>query len=161
MSSPIPQSLRAIVPLRKRPAWKALDEHCARVRTLHLRQLFAEDPQRSERFTLEALGLYFDYSKNLVTSETKRLLIELAEQSGLRQHIDAMFTDIYLRSSVLGGCDLATQAMSLRSDLRVLYTTGNLITEAMKALFVTGAKYLCKPYTELQLQDSLEGLLTA
>jgi glucose-6-phosphate isomerase len=91
VSSPIPQSLRAIGPLRSRPAWKALDEHYAKVRTLHLRQLFAEDPQRSERFTLEALGLYFDYSKNLVTSETKRLLIELAEQSGLRQHIDAMF----------------------------------------------------------------------
>jgi len=77
------------------------------------------------------------------------------------EHIDAMFTDIYLRSSVLGGCDLATQALRLRSDLRVLYTTGNSITEAMKALFVTGAQYLCKPYTELQLQDSLEGLLAA
>ena len=77
------------------------------------------------------------------------------------RRIDAMFTDIYLKSSVLGGCDLATQAMSLRSDLRVLYTTGNSITEAMKALFVTGGRYLCKPYTELQLQDSLEGLLAA
>jgi len=91
VSSPIPQSLRAIGPLRSRPAWKALDEHYAKVRTLHLRQLFAEDSQRSERFALEALGLYFDYSKNLVTSETARLLIELAEQSGLRQHIDSMF----------------------------------------------------------------------
>jgi len=75
--------------------------------------------------------------------------------------IDAMFTDIYLRSSVLGGCDLATRAMALRGDLRVLYTTGNSITEAMKALFVAGAHYLCKPYTELQLQDSIEGLLAA
>ena len=50
----------AIVPLRNRPAWNALQEHFAKVRNLHLRQLFAEDPQRSERFTLEALGLYFD-----------------------------------------------------------------------------------------------------
>jgi CheY-like chemotaxis protein len=75
--------------------------------------------------------------------------------------IDAMFTDIYLRSSVLGGCDLAAQAMLLRTDLRVLYTTGNSITEAMKALFVAGAQCLTKPYTELQLQDSLEGLLAA
>jgi glucose-6-phosphate isomerase len=86
----IPQSLRAIVPFRSRPAWNKLVEHYAKVRNLHLRQLFAEDPQRGERFTLETLGLYFDYSKNRITSETMRLLIELAEQSGLRQHIDAM-----------------------------------------------------------------------
>jgi len=83
--------LRAIVPLRSRPAWNALEEHYAKVRNLHLKQLFAEDPQRSQSFTLEVLGLYLDYSKNRITSETMRLLIELAEQSGLRQHIDAMF----------------------------------------------------------------------
>ena len=87
----IPQSLRAINPLRSRPAWNALEEHCAKIRNLHLRQLFAEDPQRSERFTLQAMGLYFDYSKNRITRETMRLLIELAGQSGLRQYIDAMF----------------------------------------------------------------------
>jgi glucose-6-phosphate isomerase len=87
----IPQSLQAINPLRNRPAWNALEEHCAKVRDLHLRQLFTEDPQRSERFTLEAMGLYFDYSKNRITSETMHLLVELAEQSGLRQHIDGMF----------------------------------------------------------------------
>ena len=84
-------SSRSIVPLRNTPAFKALEEHCAEVRKLHLRQLFAEDPERNERFTLQALGLYFDYSKNRVTRETMRLLLELAEQSGLRQHIDAMF----------------------------------------------------------------------
>src|SRR5665213_3333033 len=82
---------RTIVPLRNRPAWTALEEHYAKVRNLHLRQLFADDPQRNEHFTLEALGLYFDYSKNRITSETIRLLLDLAEQSGLRQHIDAMF----------------------------------------------------------------------
>jgi glucose-6-phosphate isomerase len=86
----IPQSLLAIKPLHNRPAWNALEEHCAKVRDLHLRQLFAEDPQRGERFTLEAMGLYLDYSKNRITSETMRLLTELAEQSGLRQSIDAM-----------------------------------------------------------------------
>jgi glucose-6-phosphate isomerase len=78
-------------PLKDQPAWNALKEHCAKLRNLHLRQLFAEDSQRGERFTIEALGLYFDYSKNRITSETTRLLLELAEQSGLRQHIDAMF----------------------------------------------------------------------
>ncbi|MDQ2841620.1 MAG: glucose-6-phosphate isomerase [Acidobacteriota bacterium] len=87
----VPQTPPTIVPLRSRQAWKALEEHCAKVRNLHLRELFAEDSQRCERFTLEAMGFYFDYSKNRITSETMRLLIELAEQSGLRQHIDAMF----------------------------------------------------------------------
>jgi len=87
----IPQPPSTIVPLRQRPAWNALKEHYAKVRSLHLRQLFAEDPQRGERFTLEDIGLYFDYSKNRITSETKLLLLDLAEQSGLRQHIDAMF----------------------------------------------------------------------
>ncbi len=85
------QPRHSIVPLRDRPAWKALEEHSASVRNVHLRQLFADDPQRGERFTLEAMGLYFDYSKNRITSETTRLLLELAQQSGLRQHIDAMF----------------------------------------------------------------------
>jgi glucose-6-phosphate isomerase len=80
-----------IVPLRQRRAWNELEEHYAKVRGLHLRQLFTEDPQRGERFTLKVLDLYFDYSKNRITSETTRLLLELAEQSGLRQHIDAMF----------------------------------------------------------------------
>src|SRR4029077_14790512 len=87
----IPQSLQTIVPFRSRPAWNKLVEHYAKVRDLHLRQLFAEDPQRGERFTLEAMGLYFDYSKNRITTETMGLLIELAGQSGLRRCIDAMF----------------------------------------------------------------------
>jgi len=80
-----------ITPLTKLPAWKALEEHYAKVRDLHLRQLFAEDAKRGDLFKLEALGLYFDYSKHRITSETVELLLALAEQSGLRQHIDAMF----------------------------------------------------------------------
>jgi len=80
-----------IVPLLKRPAWKALEDHSAKVKRLHLRELFAGDPKRAERFTIEAVGLYFDYSKHRITGETIGLLLELAEQSGLRQHIDAMF----------------------------------------------------------------------
>jgi len=87
----IPRPLHTIARLRERPAWNALNEHFTKIRDLHLRQLFAEDSQRSERFTVEAVGLYFDYSKNRIASETVRLLVELAEQSGLRQHIDAMF----------------------------------------------------------------------
>jgi glucose-6-phosphate isomerase len=81
----------AIGPLLKRPAWKALQEHHAKIKNVHLRELFAEDPRRGERFTLEAAGLYLDYSKNRVTTETMRLLLDLAAESGLRKHIDAMF----------------------------------------------------------------------
>ena len=78
-------------PLTQRPAWKALEAHYARVRDLHLRTLFADDPNRGERFTAEAVGLYLDYSKHRVTDETLRLLVALAEESGLRARIDAMF----------------------------------------------------------------------
>jgi glucose-6-phosphate isomerase len=79
-------------PLTQRPEWKALEEHYARVRDLHLRELFAQDDRRGERFALEAAGLYLDYSKNRITDETLRLLLQLAESSGLRQRIDAMFS---------------------------------------------------------------------
>jgi len=72
-------------------AWQDLDAHSNKVRQLHLRQLFAEDPKRGERFRATALGLYLDYSKNRITSETVKLLIALAEESGLRERIDAMF----------------------------------------------------------------------
>jgi CheY-like chemotaxis protein len=75
------------------------------------------------------------------------------------QPIDALFTDIYLKDSVLGGCDLARRAIALRPELRVLYTTGNIVTETMQALFIEGTKCLRKPYTQDQLQDSVETLL--
>jgi glucose-6-phosphate isomerase len=73
------------------PAWQALEAHHASMRGLHLRSLFADDPARGERMTAEATGVFLDYSKNRVNDETLRLLIELAEQSGLRARIDAMF----------------------------------------------------------------------
>jgi glucose-6-phosphate isomerase len=77
--------------LPTRPAWKALEAHYGKVRDLHLRQLFADDPARGERLTTEAVGIYLDYSKNRVTDETLRLLLQLAQESGLRARIDAMF----------------------------------------------------------------------
>ena len=73
-------------------AWKALESHAATMSRTHLRQLFAEDRRRGERMALEAVGLYLDYSKNRVTDETLRLLVQLAEDSGLRARIDAMFS---------------------------------------------------------------------
>jgi glucose-6-phosphate isomerase len=72
-------------------AWKALESHFAKIRDVHLRQLFADDPRRGERLSLEAEGLFLDYSKNRLTDETLTLLEQLAEQSGLRARIDAMF----------------------------------------------------------------------
>jgi glucose-6-phosphate isomerase len=78
-------------PLTKCPAWKALEAHNKAIRGLHLRQLFADDPKRGERLTAEAAGIYLDYSKNRITSETINLLLDLAEAVGLRAKIDAMF----------------------------------------------------------------------
>jgi DNA-binding NtrC family response regulator len=75
------------------------------------------------------------------------------------QNIDALFTDIYLKNLVLGGCDLAHQAIELRPKLRVLYTTGNSITDKMKALFIKGTHFLQKPYNEHQLHNSVDELL--
>jgi glucose-6-phosphate isomerase len=77
--------------LTQQPAWLALHTHAAQMRETHLRQLFAGDPQRGERLTVEAAGLYLDYSKNRITDETLRLLLQLAQGCGLRHKIDAMF----------------------------------------------------------------------
>jgi glucose-6-phosphate isomerase len=77
--------------ITERSGWKALVAHHQKIRDLHLRKLFADDPARGERMTVEAVGLYLDYSKNRVTDETLKLLVQLAEESGLRVRIDAMF----------------------------------------------------------------------
>src|SRR5262245_9930494 len=82
---------KQIAPLSERQAWKALTAHYENASRLHLRKLFADDPTRGERMAAGAVGLYLDYSKNRVTDETLRLLIQLADESGLRGRIDAMF----------------------------------------------------------------------
>ncbi len=81
-----------ITSLASRPAWKALQQHAESLRPQHLRDIFKADPARGTRFTAEACGLFLDYSKNRITDETLKLLIELANQSGLREHAEAMFT---------------------------------------------------------------------
>ncbi|MEO6909399.1 MAG: glucose-6-phosphate isomerase, partial [Edaphobacter sp.] len=78
-------------PLAERPAWKALQAHFQLIRDKHLRDMFAEDPNRGDLFTAEAVGIFLDYSKNRITDETLKLLIALAEESGLREKIEAMF----------------------------------------------------------------------
>jgi glucose-6-phosphate isomerase len=81
----------SVKPIAKRAAWKALASHCKKIKPLHLRQLFAADPKRGERMTAGAAGLFLDYSKNRVSNVTLRLLFKLAEESGLRARIHAMF----------------------------------------------------------------------
>ena len=81
-----------IQPLTRRKAWNALVTHYKKLQKLHLRKLFANDPKRGERLTAEAAGLFLDYSKNRVTDETLKLLLQLATESGLRERIDAMFS---------------------------------------------------------------------
>jgi glucose-6-phosphate isomerase len=77
--------------LTDRPAWKGLQAHAQKARALHLRDLFAQDGERGKRLTAEAVGIYLDYSKNRITGDTIQLLLQLAEESGLRQRIEAMF----------------------------------------------------------------------
>jgi hypothetical protein len=81
----------ATKPVTELPTWKGLSAHSQKVGRLHLRELFAQDHKRGERLTAEAAGLYLDYSKNRITDETLSLLLQLADQSGLRARIDAMF----------------------------------------------------------------------
>jgi glucose-6-phosphate isomerase len=90
---PTPATASATIqgPLRESKAWKALQAHHQQVGSLHLREIFASDPARGERLTIDALGLFFDYSKNRVTDETIKLLIELARESGLQPRIEQMF----------------------------------------------------------------------
>ncbi|HMF64392.1 MAG TPA: glucose-6-phosphate isomerase [Edaphobacter sp.] len=85
------QTATQLAPLGERKAWKALQTHFEQIHGKHLRELFAEDPTRGERFTAEAGGIFLDYSKNRITDETLKLLVQLAEESGLREKIEAMF----------------------------------------------------------------------
>jgi len=89
----------SVPPLRERPAYKALERHHAQIANLHLRDLFAEDPGRGERLVAEAAGLYLDFSKNRVTDETLRLLVDLAEESGLPERREAMFRGEHINVS--------------------------------------------------------------
>src|ERR1700730_15124076 len=78
-------------PTSRQGAWRALEDHYGTMRRRHLRDLFADDPTRGERMTAEAAGVFLDYSKNRIDDETISLLVQFAEQSGLRERIDAMF----------------------------------------------------------------------
>ncbi|HEV2368780.1 MAG TPA: glucose-6-phosphate isomerase, partial [Acidimicrobiales bacterium] len=94
-----PSVIDGSAPLRDRPAFRQLQEHWADISGAHLRALFADDPGRAGRFSLEAAGLYLDYSKNRITDETMRLLVALARQSRLEEHRDAMFAGQHVNVS--------------------------------------------------------------
>lgn len=81
----------SLLPLTQRPAWKSLHSHYDRIHHVHLRQLFANDPQRGSKYALDVLGLHFDYSKHRINDDTLTLLFELARESGLKERVDAMF----------------------------------------------------------------------
>jgi glucose-6-phosphate isomerase len=81
-----------VKPLTELPAWKALGEHYKKIEPTHLKQLFAEDPKRAAKFTVEAAGLFLDYSKNRISDETIKLLLQLAEESGVKARLEAMFS---------------------------------------------------------------------
>ena len=89
----------AVVPLPERKSWQALTRHYEEIAGQHLRDLFAADPGRGERLTAEAAGLYLDYSKNRVTDETMRLLVALAQESGVPDKRDAMFRGEHINVS--------------------------------------------------------------
>ena len=95
--------------------------------------------------------------QTLVASDPDEALVHLHSA----EPIDGLFTDIRLKSNVLGGFELARQAITLRPDLRVLYTTGSSLTHKMRAFFVEGARFMQKPYTPVQLKHSMEELLAA
>jgi len=112
-----------------------------------------------DAFIRECAVMHFEDLGNLVLAagDVESALTALRKT----QPIDLLFTDIYLKSEVFGGCDLARAAILLRPDLRILYTTGNSDTDALRSLFVGGSGFISKPYTPNQLQISVAALLAA
>jgi glucose-6-phosphate isomerase len=126
--------------LRKRPAWAALEQHHQTVKDVHLRQLFAEDRKRGDRFAVEAAGLYLDYSKNRITDETLTLLLRLAEESGLGERIEAMFRgdciNVSENRAVLHVALRAPRGASIIHDGRNVVPDGHVIAAYVPALVV-------------------------
>ncbi|UCE86653.1 MAG: glucose-6-phosphate isomerase [Deltaproteobacteria bacterium] len=118
-------------------AWRALAEHASEIGGLHLRSLFTEDPERGERLSLEAAGLYLDYAKNRITDRTLRLLVQLAEASDLRAHIDAMFRgakiNVTEQRAVLHVALRAPRSASIRVDGRDVVPGVHAVLDRMAA----------------------------
>ncbi len=124
-------------PLRQRPAFQALETHQHALADVHLRELFAADPARGTRLTAEAAGLYLDYSKHRVTDETLGLLIQLAEESGLRERIDAMFRGD--RINVTENRAVLHTALRLPRNATLVVDGQDVVAEAHEVLDRMGA----------------------
>ena len=116
----------------KGQAWKDLATHFRKVRKLHLRQLFADDPTRGQRMTAEGVGLFLDYSKNRITDETLRLLVRLAEESGLRERIDAMFRGEKI--NITEGRSVLHAALRAPREASILVDGKNVVPEVHAVL---------------------------
>ena len=143
--SAVPRS--APTPLAERPAWRALVEHHKKIATLHLRDLFAADAGRGERLTLEAAGLYLDYSKNRITDETLTLLVNLAKECGLAERIAAMFNGEKINVTE----DRAVLHVALRApaDERLLLDGTDVVPEVQAVLDAHGG--LLRPGAQRRL----------
>jgi glucose-6-phosphate isomerase len=121
-----------LMTLRQREAWKALEEHYDEIKHVHLRDLFAEDPRRGERLTSEGAGLFLDYSKNRITDETIPLLVRLADECGLGERIEAMFTGEKINVTE----DRAVLHVALRgpSDETILVDGKNVVPDVYEVL---------------------------
>jgi glucose-6-phosphate isomerase len=121
-----------VPPLRMRPAWSLLEAHYRKLGAAHLKQLFAEDPHRGERLAVEGAGVYLDYSKNRITDETVRLLLRLAQESGLRDRIDAMFRGDYI--NVTENRAVLHVALRAPRDARIIHNGNNVVPEVHAVL---------------------------
>ena len=124
--------MAGVAPLTDRPAWEALTSEQQSLEGRHLRDLFDSDPDRGERLTVEALGLYLDYSKNRVTDTTMEHLIALAEQSGLIEHIDAMFRGD--RINVSEGRSVLHVALRMPADAKLVVDGTDVVAEVHAVL---------------------------
>jgi len=126
------------MPATECPAWKALQAHYKKISKLHLRKMFAQDPERGTRLTAEALGIFLDYSKNRITDETLGLLLKLAEESGLRARIEAMFSGAKINTtenrSVLHVALRAPKGTSIFSDGKDVVPEVHAVLDKMAAL---------------------------
>jgi glucose-6-phosphate isomerase len=123
---------KTIKPATTQKAWKALANHLLKMKGLHLRKLFAEDPQRGERFTAEAAGLFLDYSKNRITDKTVKLLLQLAKESNLRAKMDAMFSGEKI--NVTENRAVLHVALRAPKDATILVDGKNVVPEVHAAL---------------------------
>src|SRR5271170_7078861 len=119
-------------PLTQRAAWKSLAAHSQQIKKLHLRKLFAEDAKRGERFTAEAAGLFLDYSKNRITDETLKLLLKLADESGLKPRIKAMFSGEKI--NITENRAVLHTALRAPKDAKILVDGKNVVPEVHAVL---------------------------